>query len=99
MTKFIYVGSAPVDCPGGPQGKCLQIREGKDQPWQTSSAKIIGFTPVPGIQYRLRVKEDVAADTTGDAPEKIWYLDMIVEQSVVDREAADAYRKEQQGKK
>jgi len=99
VTKFIYVGPTQVDCPDGTSGKCLQLRENKNDAWQTSSAKIVGFTPVPGIQYRLRVKEDMVAGGAGGTPEKVWYLDMVVEQSVIDREAADAYHKDHQGKK
>ena len=93
VTRFVYVGSDVVDCPGAGTSKCLQIRENKTDPWQPYAGKIIGFAPVPGIAYRLRIKEDKAATPAADGSDKIWYLDMIVEQSVVDREAAEAYRK------
>ena len=71
--------------------KCLQIRESKDQPWTLSYTNIVGFEHVPGIEYRLRIKEDRVPHPAADAPSVIWYLDMVVEQTVVDRKAADEY--------
>ncbi len=94
VTKFVYVGSNTVDCTGaGGSSKCLQIRENKTDPWQTYRGQIIGFKPVPGIAYRLRIKEETVANPPADGSDKVWYLDMIVEQSVIDREAADAFHK------
>jgi|WetSurMetagenome_2_1015567.scaffolds.fasta_scaffold396198_1 heat shock protein HslJ len=93
VTKFVYISSDMVDCTGPGPAKCLQIRENKTDPWQPYHGQIIGFKPVPGIAYRLRIKEDTAASPAANGSDKIWYLDMVVEQSVVDREAADAYHK------
>lgn len=91
-TKFIYVASETRDCIGGAApAKCLQIRETPDQPWSNYHGRIIGFHAVPGIEYRLRIKEDTAKTPPADGSGKIWFLDMVVEQKVIDRAAADAY--------
>lgn len=90
-TKFIYVAAFTKDCTGIAPLKCLQIRESKDQPWTLSYINIAGFEHVPGIEYRLRIKEDRVAQPAADAPSVVWYLDMAVEQTVVDRKAADEY--------
>jgi heat shock protein HslJ len=90
-TKFIYVAAFTKDCTRAGPMQCLQIRESKDQPWTLSHINIAGFEHVPGIEYRLRIKEDQVAHPAADAPPVAWYLDMVVEQTVVDRKAADEY--------
>jgi heat shock protein HslJ len=90
-TKFIYVAATTKDCQGVAAKQCLQIREAKDQPWTLNYTDIVGFEYVPGIEYRLRIKEDRVAHPAADAPSVIWFLDVVVEQTVVDRKAADAY--------
>lgn len=90
-TKFIYVSAFTKDCTGVVPAKCLQVRESKDKPWTLEYSGIVGFEHVPGIEYRLRIKEDRVAHPPADAPSLIWYLDAVVEQTVVDRKAADEY--------
>jgi heat shock protein HslJ len=90
VTKVIYVAPFTKDCTGIGPMKCLQIRESKDQPWKLHYSGIVGFEHVPGIEYRLRIKEDKVAKPAADQSSVVWYLDMIVEQKVVDRAAADA---------
>ncbi|MGA7411975.1 MAG: META and DUF4377 domain-containing protein [Bryobacteraceae bacterium] len=90
-TKFIYVAAFTKDCTGAAPMQCLQIRESKDQPWTVSHIDIAGFEHVPGIEYRLRIKEDQVPHPAADAPSVAWHLEMAVEQTVVDRKAADEY--------
>ena len=90
-TRFIYVAAFTKDCTGAGPMQCLEIRESKDQPWTLSHINIAGFEHVPGIEYRLRIKEDQVPHPAADAPSVTWYLDMVVEQTVVDRKAADEY--------
>jgi heat shock protein HslJ len=91
QTKFIYVAASTKDCTRAALKECLQVRESKDQPWTVSHADIEGFEHVPGIEYRLRIKEDQVPHRAADAPSVVWYLDVVVEQTVVDRKAADEY--------
>ena len=90
-TKFIYVSAFTKDCTGMVRAKCLQVRESKNRPWSVEYSGIVGFEHVPGIEYRLRIKEDRVAHPMPDAPSLIWYLDAVIEQTVVDRTAADEY--------
>jgi len=100
VTKFIYVGPETKDCASGPAhaqtagptAKCLQVRETSDQPWTNFRGKIIGFRPVPGIEYRLRIKEDSVKTLPTQESTTIWYLDMVVEQKVVSKAAPEAGR-------
>lgn len=90
-TRLIYVASETKSCTGVAKMDCLQVRESKDQPWQLHYGPIIGFDFVPGIEYRLRIKEDrVSEGKVGpaDLSRVRWFLDMIVEQKVVDPKAA-----------
>jgi heat shock protein HslJ len=91
VKKFIYVGAETRNCTGNVPMKCLQIRESKDQPWTNYYGSIIGFHPTPGHEYRLRIKEDTVKNPPADAPNKIWYLDMVIEQTIVGKAAADAF--------
>jgi hypothetical protein len=97
VTKFIYVASETKDCAGAGPMKCLQIREKAGQPWSNYRGNIVGFSPIPGIEYRLRIKEDTAKNPPADGSGKIWFLDIVVEQKVVDKAAAEAF--EAQNKK
>ena len=90
-TRFIYVAAFIKDCTGVAPMQCLQVRESKDQPWTLSHINIAGFEHVPGIEYRLRIKEDQVPHPAADTPSVTWYLDMVVEQTVVDRKAADEH--------
>ena len=92
-TKFIYVSAFTKDCAGMVRTKSLQVRESKNQPWTLEYSGIVGFEHVPGIEYRLRIKEDRVAHPMPDAPSLIWYLDAVTEQTVVDRSAVDEYVK------
>jgi heat shock protein HslJ len=87
VQKFIYVAAERVPCRGaGPTTTdCLQVRERPDQPWRAFYAEIIGFTPEPGIEYRLRVLEDPVVNPPADASSRRWYLDLVVEQKIVTR--------------
>lgn len=90
-TRFIYVAPQTKTCTGVGKMECLQVRDAKDQPWQLHYGPIIGFDFVPGIEYRLRIKEDkVPEGSVGKADVSTirWFLDMIVEQKVVDPKAA-----------
>jgi len=90
-TKFIYIAADKKDCVGMFPTKCLQIRESKSEPWKLLYWGIEGFDYVPGIEYRLRIKEDQVPRPLQDQASVVWYLDAIIEQSVVDRAAADEY--------
>jgi heat shock protein HslJ len=90
-TKVIYVAATKKDCVGTFPTKCLQIRESKGEPWQLIYWGIDGFEYVPGIEYRLRIKEDQVPRPVQDQASVVWYLDAVIDQSVVDRTAADEY--------
>lgn len=90
-TRFIYVASETKSCTGVAKMDCLQVREFKDRPWQLHYGPIIGFDFVPGIEYRLRIKEDRLPEGKAgpaDISRVRWFLDMIVEQKVIDPNAA-----------
>jgi hypothetical protein len=89
VTKFIYVASETKPCTGVAPMTCLQIREDKDGPWRLFYGNIVGFERQPGIEYRLRIKEDKIANPAADQASVVWHLDVIVEQKVVDREKAE----------
>ncbi len=89
--RFIYVGPFTKDCTGVAPMKCLEVRDSKDAPWRLHYTGIVGFEHVPGIEYRLRIKEDRIANPPADSSSLVWYLDAVIEQSVVDRKAADDY--------
>ena len=80
-TKFIWVASETKDCTAGvARMKCLQVRESKNAPWRLSYIPIVGFEPTPGIEYQLRIKEDVRPNPPQDASRYVWYLDTVIEQ-------------------
>jgi heat shock protein HslJ len=85
VQKFIYVAAERVPCRGvsTTTGDCLQVRATPDEPWRAFNGEIIGFTPEPGIEYRLRVLEDPVPNPPADASSRRWYLDLVVEQKVV----------------
>ena len=84
-TKFVYVSAETKPCTGVAPMQCLQIREDKSAPWTLFYDQIEGFTPEPGIAYRLRIKEFDRPNPPADASSKRWVLDMIIEQTVVDK--------------
>lgn len=85
-TKFIYVASQKVPCTSGvARTECLQVREAKDQPWRIYHGTIEGFRFEPGIEYRLRVLEEDVPNPPADGSSLRWTLDLVVEQSVVER--------------
>jgi heat shock protein HslJ len=96
VTKFIYVAAFTKPCTGVAPMNCLQIREKESDPWRLNYNPIIGFEHVPGIEYRLRIKEDKREDPPADASRIVWYLDQVVMQKVVDRQAASEARKKRQ---
>jgi heat shock protein HslJ len=73
VTKFVYVSSQTKPCAADSAKQCLQIRDEPTQDWREYSGRIYNFQPRPGIDYRLRIKDDAG----------MWFLDMIVEQKVV----------------
>jgi len=85
QTKFIHVAAERKPCTGVAPMMCLQIREDESAPWQNYYGKIEGFTPEPGIEYRLRVLEETVPNPPADASSKRWTLDLIVEQRVKTR--------------
>lgn len=84
ITKFIYVAAQRRPCTGVMPMQCLQIREKPGDPWLNHYDEIIGFTHQPGIEYRLRILEDDVPNPPADASSKRWFLDLVVEQKVVD---------------
>jgi heat shock protein HslJ len=90
-TRFVYVAAFTKECAGAGSMKCLQVRDSRDRPWTLLDSRIVGFEHVPGIEYRLRIKEDNLARPAAGSPSVIWYLDMVIEQTVIDRKAADDY--------
>lgn len=81
-TRLIYVAPERKTCSGVGKMQCLQVREKAEDSWQLHYGEIEGFTPEPGIEYRLRIKELPVANPPADAPAKRWVLDMVVEQKV-----------------
>lgn len=80
-TKFIYVASETKECAASAaMMKCLQIRDSRAAPWRLNYTPIIGFEHTPGIEYRLRIKEEVRAHPPADASKYVWYLDTIIQQ-------------------
>ncbi len=92
-TKFIQVAATTKPCTGVAVQSCLQVSEKPGEPWRLHYGPIIGFDYVPGIEYRLRIKEDRrTGPIPADASLITWYLDLIVEQKVVDAAAVEAHR-------
>ncbi|MBP7570587.1 MAG: META domain-containing protein [Acidobacteria bacterium] len=85
VTKFIYVAAERKPCTEGASTECLQVREHPSDPWRLHHGEIIGFTPEPGIEYRLRILEDETPNPPADGSSKRWFLDLVVEQRVVGR--------------
>ena len=83
VVKFIEVGPELVDCVGVAPMKCLQVRDGPNDPWRVHYGGIAGFEHQPGIAYRLRVLEERVPNPPADASSLRWTLDLIVEQRVV----------------
>lgn len=82
--RFIYVAADKAPCNAGVmQTSCYQIREDKKAPWQLWYGDIAGFTPQPGIAYRLRILEERMPNPPADANPLKWTLDLVVEQEVV----------------
>ncbi|MGH6781272.1 MAG: DUF4377 domain-containing protein [Sphingomonadaceae bacterium] len=81
--KFIYVSAETKPCTGVAPMTCLQIREKESDPWTLHYYGIEGFTPEPGIEYRLRIIEEKVANPPADASSIRWTLDQVIEQRVV----------------
>ncbi|MGP9803110.1 DUF4377 domain-containing protein [Rheinheimera sp. NSM] len=79
-TRLIYVAPERKSCVGIAPMQCLQVRDTPEDAWQLHYGEIEGFTPQPGVAYRLRIKEMPVANPPADAPDRRWILDMIVEQ-------------------
>lgn len=53
----LFVGPQQVDCPGGPQGKCLQAKySADDTDWINFGDVIYGFEWEAGYEYELHVQ-------------------------------------------
>lgn len=85
VQKFIYVAAERKPCSGVAPMDCLQVRDKETDPWRLHYGEIIGFTHVPGIEYRLRILEDAVPNPPADGAATRWFLDVIVEQRVVKR--------------
>lgn len=85
-TRLIYVAPERKPCTGVGKMQCLQVREKAEDSWQLHYGEIEGFTPEPGIEYRLRIKELAVENPPADAPATRWILDMVVEQKLVKTE-------------
>ena len=85
-TRLIYVAPERKTCTGVGKMQCLQVRDSANDNWQLHYGEIEGFSPEPGIEYRVRIKELPVANPPADAPAKRWILDMIVEQKLVKTE-------------
>jgi heat shock protein HslJ len=86
-TRFSYVASQKGPCTSGAaRTDCLQVRDSKDQPWRIYHGSIEGFRFEPGIEYRLRILEEDAPNPLAGGPSLRWTLDLLVEQSVVERQ-------------
>jgi heat shock protein HslJ len=85
VQKFIHVAAERVPCRGvaASTADCLQVRDSPDEPWRAFHGEIIGFTPEPGVEYRLRVLEDPVPNPPADAAARRWYLDLVVDRRVV----------------
>lgn len=84
-TKLIYVASQRQTCTGVTEQQCLQVRDSPQADWQLFYNEIEGFTPQPGIAYRLRIKEVPVSKPAADASNVRWILDMIIEQEVINQ--------------
>lgn len=85
VVKFIEVGPELVDCVGVAPMKCLQVRDGPNDPWRVHYGGIAGFEHQPGIAYRLRILEERVPNPPADASSLRWTLDLVVEQRVVEK--------------
>ena len=83
--RLIYVAAERRECMGVAPMQCLKVRESKDGPWLNYYDEIEGFTPEPGMAYRLRVREVKVPNPPADASSMRWVLDMVIEQEVVQR--------------
>ena len=81
-SRLIYVAAHRRACQGVAPMQCLQVRDTPDAPWQNHYGEIEGFTPAPGVAYRLRVHEISVARPAADAPSQRWVLDQVLEQEV-----------------
>lgn len=53
----LFVGPQQVDCPSGPQGKCLQAKySADDTDWINFGDVIYGFEWEAGYEYELHIK-------------------------------------------
>ncbi|HEX5792041.1 MAG TPA: META and DUF4377 domain-containing protein, partial [Rheinheimera sp.] len=56
-SRLIYVAAERKSCVGVAPMQCLQVRNTPEEAWQLHYGEIEGFTPQPGTEYRLRIKE------------------------------------------
>lgn len=82
-TKLVYVAAERQTCTGVAVQQCLKVRDTEQAEWQLFYDEIEGFTPQPGVAYRLRIKEVTLKNPAADASSVRWVLDMIIEQEVV----------------
>lgn len=80
--KFIYVSAETKPCTGVAPMTCLQVRDKESDPWTLHYSGIEGFTPEPGIEYRLRIIEEKVDNPPADASSIRWTLDQVIEQRV-----------------
>lgn len=82
-TRLLYIAPERKTCSGVGKMECLQVRENPTDNWQLHYGEIEGFTPQPGVAYRVRVKEVKVDNPPADASAKRWVLDMVIEQHLV----------------
>jgi hypothetical protein len=78
----LYVNRELVDCEGGagPQ-KCMQVRRGRDEPWELFYGGIDGFSFEPGFTYELRVDVTEIDDPPADASSQHYALVEVVDKT------------------
>ena len=86
VQKFVYVAAERKPCSGVGRMECLQVRDRPSDPWQLYYGEIVGFTHVPGTEYRLRIWEDDVPKPPADGSSKRWLLDLVVEQRVIEKQ-------------
>ena len=82
--RTVYVASQMVDCQGIVRQKCLQVRDSKEQPWRLRYDPIIGFSFQPGIEYRVRIREETVANPASERPSLRWTLDRVIGQTAIE---------------
>lgn len=86
MIETLYINSELVECEGGagPQ-QCMQVRRGRDEPWELFYDQIEGFVFEPGFTYELRVETRAVDNPPADASSLRYMLVEVVDKKEVVR--------------